>query len=112
MPIDWKKPIQTRDGRKARVLCTDLRGLLPVAAAVEQGGFDVIHRVRLDGSTGWGGFQNALDIVNAPQRHPHADVIKAWAEGAEVEFRYTPECSWLDVENPAWTPEYEYRVKP
>lgn len=110
--VDWAKPVQTRDGRKARVLCTDLRGLLPVAAAVEQGGFDVIHRVRLDGSAGWGGLQNALDIVNVPQRRPHADVIKAWAEGAEVQFREGPGFDWRTIDRPVFTPELEYRVKP
>jgi len=32
--IDWSKPVQTRDGRKVRVLCTNLLGEHPIAAAI------------------------------------------------------------------------------
>lgn len=32
--FDPLKPVQTRDGRKARILCTDLNGQWPIVAAV------------------------------------------------------------------------------
>ncbi len=34
MTFDPTKPIQTRDGRPARILCTDARGHLPIVALV------------------------------------------------------------------------------
>jgi hypothetical protein len=34
--FDPTKPVQTRDGRKARILATDLDGKWPVAAVVEE----------------------------------------------------------------------------
>jgi hypothetical protein len=46
------------------------------------------------------------------QRHKHADVIIAWAEGAEVEYRNLPGATWVSVGTPGWYENYEYRVKP
>lgn len=46
------------------------------------------------------------------QRHKHADVIIAWAEGAEIEYRKSPEHIWYSAEYPGWYENYEYRVKP
>lgn len=44
------------------------------------------------------------------QRHKHADVIHAWAEGAEVEYRL--DGSWTVTSYPHWLEDCEYRVKP
>lgn len=46
------------------------------------------------------------------QRHKHADVIIAWAEGDEVEYRINPKHPWVEADNPGWYENYEYRVKP
>ena len=45
-------------------------------------------------------------------RHKHADVIIAWAEGAEVEYRNLPGATWVSASTPGWYENYEYRVKP
>ena len=45
------------------------------------------------------------------QRHKHADVIIAWANGAEIECRGQPSRGWITATNPTWNEEYEYRVK-
>ena len=42
--------------------------------------------------------------------HKHCEVIKAWAEGAEVEFRKHPTDDWEVVSRPGWYDFYEYRV--
>lgn len=45
------------------------------------------------------------------QPHKHAEVIKAWADGAEIQYKVRN--SWVDADRrPAWHPEGEYRVKP
>ena len=42
--------------------------------------------------------------------HKHAELIKAWAEGAEIE---TIDCNvWGTCNTPRWFPECEYRIKP
>jgi hypothetical protein len=44
-----------------------------------------------------------------PQKH--AEVIKAWADGAEIEFLSAG--VWLSaMPSPAWAPSTSYRVKP
>jgi len=48
------------------------------------------------------------------QRHKHADVIIAWANGAKIQFRRNPKDEWEDsfLDRPAWHLSHEYRVKP
>lgn len=50
--------------------------------------------------------------MNKP--HKHAEVIKAWADGAEIEFRdpLSSGPAWKDTPHPAWHEDWEYRVKP
>lgn len=48
--------------------------------------------------------------MNKP--HKHAEVIKAWADGAEIEYRVHGNSEWQQVEIPRWFERYEYRVKP
>lgn len=50
--------------------------------------------------------------VNKP--HVHAECIKAWADGAEIQMRVLPTEQWITAtaRNLAWWDTYEYRVKP
>lgn len=42
--------------------------------------------------------------------HKHADLIRAWADGAEIECLLTG--LWIKAPNPNWGIDYEYRIKP
>lgn len=44
---------------------------------------------------------------------PHAKLIKAWADGAVIQF-YHPHAEWTDCPDniPAWSENMRYRVKP
>lgn len=46
--------------------------------------------------------------------HKHAELIKAWADGAEIEWRPLGSIgNWMPVPNPGtWGDHIEYRVKP
>jgi hypothetical protein len=45
--------------------------------------------------------------------HIHADVIKAWADGAEIEVSHnTTSNGWLPADAPNWSLSCSYRVKP
>lgn len=49
------------------------------------------------------------------KRHKHADVIIAWANGAEIECRASPDRPWTPMTNTSsWYgyDDVEYRVKP
>ena len=47
------------------------------------------------------------------QPHKFKDVIIAWANGEEIEYR-DPNCSmdWAPINTPSWFENIEYRVKP
>ena len=52
-------------------------------------------------------------------KHKHAEVIKAWADGAEIEYRFiyaiSGECSnWIKFADEIWqnSDSVEYRIKP
>lgn len=45
----------------------------------------------------------------------HAELIKAWADGAEIQFKDFDgdgEAVWIDLVQPVWTEDVEYRIKP
>lgn len=44
--------------------------------------------------------------------HKHAEMIKAWADGAEVEWKYHANAEWQLCETPCWREQVEYRIKP
>lgn len=44
--------------------------------------------------------------------HKHAELIKAWADGAEIECLVQPSNAWELREQPIWTVDAIYRIKP
>lgn len=45
-------------------------------------------------------------------KHKHADLIHAWADGAQIEVKHPSNGSWWDANPPCWDTNYEYRIKP
>ena len=45
--------------------------------------------------------------------HKHAELIKAWADGATIQYKYT-EDEWVDAPQSilCWSDTYVYRIKP
>lgn len=43
-------------------------------------------------------------------KHKHADVIIAWANGAQIQCNCMGH--WIDSEDPSWHRCFEYRIKP
>lgn len=44
--------------------------------------------------------------------HKHAAIIKAWADGAEIQSRFNDNLPWHDNPDPNWQESWQYRVKP
>lgn len=66
--FDPTKPVQTRSGRPARIVCTDRAGDDPILALVgtdKNGSIEVPHVYRLDGTRN--GFPPYFDLVNVPE---------------------------------------------
>jgi hypothetical protein len=49
-------------------------------------------------------------VTKKPRKY--AELIKAWADGAEIQVRPSSFGNWADCENPYWADHYEYRIKP
>lgn len=45
-------------------------------------------------------------------RHKHADVIIAWANGAEIQSYGPTDGLWFPCSNPKWEEHVKYRVNP
>ena len=48
--------------------------------------------------------------MNKP--HKHAALIKAWADGAEIEYLPSGCSDWRLVKAPCWDGDGDYRIKP
>ena len=46
-----------------------------------------------------------------PTPHKHADLIKAWADGSEIEV-WVPGSGWELNKSPLWSNLIQYRIKP
>ena len=114
MAFDLSKPFQTRDGRKARIICTDKKGDYPIVALVESNGSeDVLSYTKKGFYYGDNESYNScpLDLVNICVKHPHAELIIAWANGATIEAFIPDLKKWGVVPNPSWREDYKYRIK-
>ena len=45
-------------------------------------------------------------------KHKHAELIKAWADGAQIEYLFTDTNEWCPALTPRWAKSVQYRVKP
>lgn len=44
--------------------------------------------------------------------HKHAELIKAWADGHEIEYLSALDRCWTSIPSPTWDRSIKYRVKP
>lgn len=55
-------------------------------------------------------------LVDCPNRkkipHKHAELIKAWADGVEIEQQRVCSNNWYSQSNPCWNEATAYRIKP
>ena len=113
--VDFSKPVQTRDGRKAIVVGTNFNfkgGESVLAVITQNSGFQVSRMYYQEGQFIKSGL-SGTDLINIPQPRKHADIIKAWADGAEVQIRGgVLGAKWQDCEQPSFCNCMEYRVKP
>lgn len=51
-----------------------------------------------------------MTTTNKVKPHKHAELIKAWAHGAQIQTKLD-NGEWVDV-RPQWNEHHEYRIKP
>lgn len=69
MSIDFTKPVQTVDGRKVRILCTDrVDNLYPIVGLVIDRGIESTHCWTRTGRDTFGEHDSPWDLINVPPR--------------------------------------------
>lgn len=51
-------------------------------------------------------------ITTEKKPHVHAELIKAWADGAVIQAYDPVKGTWIKIRNPEWHGHIKYRVKP
>lgn len=44
--------------------------------------------------------------------HKHAELIKAWADGAKIQFLHEYSEEWRTIDDPTWDVDIKFRIKP
>ena len=58
----------TGDGRKARILCDDLKSKFPIAAVIEDNGNELVWTFQEDGRHNWIAYTADSDLFNLPRK--------------------------------------------
>lgn len=66
--LDINKPVQTRDGKPARILCTDKKGNLPILALFGEDDRVGVYTMYGDFAENLG-LEHPLDLINVPEKH-------------------------------------------
>ena len=87
-PFDPTKPVRTRAGAAARILCTDARGTSGnILALVDRGEYEAAYWFYQDGRY-LRGAPHSLDLINIPERHVR------WANVTSHGTAYLYESEW------------------
>lgn len=95
MAFDPTKPVQTRDGRPARIICTDRKDdgwpIVAIYADNSAGRTEGVGCYTREGRFGDYGSDNRLDLVNVPVEregyvvlYPHFEYMSNWAAAHKV----------------------------
>lgn len=101
--FDPTKPVQTRDGRKARIICTDRKGTeYPIIALVEdEDGEEGDYAFSATGSYWDSGEEMVDDLINIPER----EVLYANVYSDDESDTGISQCIWLRRNNAARYPD-------
>lgn len=114
--IDFTKPVQTRDGKPVRILCTDrAHDMFKVAGLIMmENGMEAYETWTLAGKYSPIPDCEDFDLIQVeekPTPRRHAELIKRWAEDDKmrIKYRYFGQPMWKEVNTtPGWAPDHEY----
>ena len=104
--FDPKKPVATRDGRKARILATDLANSnYPIAAVVaDEDGEEYVVSYTADGCLYHRGEKSEDDLMNVPEKRTvwlgiyEGDKVMAFKDKYDAEFNNYQRLKLIPVE--------------
>jgi hypothetical protein len=69
--------------------------------------------LRVNGESFHGKCISMFKVVDTSKWHKHRNLIIAWAEGAEIEFKNcSVDAKWKKLITPSWINGTQYRIKP
>ena len=93
-----KRKVVTRNGRSARIICTDAKGNYPIVALIEEGGYDNALSYTKDGKL-YVGETNDYDLFFAPEKHegwvniyPDSSIGGIYTSEEEARNAASPSC--------------------
>lgn len=108
-PLDFSKPVQTRDGQPVRILCTDRKHPnYTVIGLIEIGGLDITKYWTEDGHYFSTRKEDYLDLIQAPQPRKHAELIKKWADDDSVRVKRMSPSGWIKDHCPGFHTVVQY----
>lgn len=110
-PLDFSKPVQTRNGIPVRILCTDRNHpeFTVVGLWMDEYKTEVIEYWTAEGAYWLQSTPHNLDLIQVPQPRKHAELIKRWAEDDSMRIKCQLHIQhWNEIQFPDWDPEGEY----
>lgn len=99
--FDPNKPVQTRDGKKARILCTNRVGDRPIVALVTSSYSSREYFFFYDEEGHSGRGQHPTDLVNIPERRSEFRALYSGARGPYVgQMKFLSLESAVNFKNP------------
>src|SRR6478609_6396521 len=90
--FDVTKPVQTRDGRKARIVCTNFKnGKYPIIALItlEDRGEEEIYRYTASGNYYHEDVNNGNDLINIPEEKVFYFAIGVMNHNPHISYPFT-----------------------
>lgn len=85
-PFDPTKPVQTRDGKPARIIATNRRsqgGSYPIIALITHStGSEEIALFTEQGLYNYGGLPSSTDLINVPEKRTYERWVNVYADGS------------------------------
>ena len=63
------RKVVTRDGRNARIICTDAKSEFPIIALIDNGTIEHVHTFRKNGYFSVDDIDSSCDLFFAPEKH-------------------------------------------
>ena len=109
-PLDFSRPVQTRNGRPVRILCTDRKNdSFPVVGLwLNDYGVEVLDSWTARGKNTAHDAPHHLDLIQAPQPRKHAELIKKWADDDSVRVKRMSHSGWIEDHYPIFRTDVQY----
>lgn len=81
MKFDPTKPVRTRDGKPARIICTDRVGNYPIIALVQAANQEEVLKYKSDGKFSGSDYAHPADLENIREKFTRTVWLNVYSQG-------------------------------